>query len=96
MGAVEDLRCLDEEIDRDASAAASRYAVDSRANVYYTMLVQSSQMMLSFVQAHVLCEQFGCLSALAVWIGRVADHAAGSLMLVSYMQFVLCCLQALF
>jgi len=32
VGAVEDLRCLDEEIDRDASAAASRYAVDSRAN----------------------------------------------------------------
>jgi protein phosphatase len=31
VGAVEDLRCLDEEIDRDASAAASRYAVDSRA-----------------------------------------------------------------
>ena len=25
VGAVEDLRCLDEEIDRDASAAASRY-----------------------------------------------------------------------
>lgn len=33
VGAVEDLRCLDEEIDRDASAAASRYAVDSRADV---------------------------------------------------------------
>lgn len=29
VGAVEDLRCLDEEIDRDASAAASRYADDT-------------------------------------------------------------------
>ena len=32
VGAVEDLRCLDEEIDRDASAAASRYAIDIHTN----------------------------------------------------------------
>ncbi len=77
VGAVEDLRCLDEEIDRDASAAASRYAVDSRANVN---AVQSSQMMLSLMQDCVLCTELGCLSAsgLAVLQHRQSDQA-GSL-----------------
>ena len=85
VGAVEDLRCLDEEIDRDASAAASRSAID----IHTTAYVEQSGKAINHLGLCV-CEELGRISAsgLAVLLFRQIDQAA-SLTLLSCMHFVL-------
>lgn len=71
VGAVEDLRCLDEEIDRDASAAASRYAMNFHINA---CIAQSGKAIIH--PGLCLCKELGCVSAsgLAVLQNIQIDH----------------------
>jgi len=67
VGAVEDLRCLDEEIDRDASAAASRYGID----IHATACIEQSGKAINH-SGLCLCKELG--PGFSLGFGCVAEQ----------------------